>query len=62
MDFFFCVPILILFQVNLTNYDSADDGFEDLDDNQIYEEELTYKIGDLGHVTSLSNPQVRSSF
>ncbi|XP_030757239.1 wee1-like protein kinase [Sitophilus oryzae] len=45
-------------KVNLTNYDSADDGFEDLDDNSIYEEELTYKIGDLGHVTSLSNPQV----
>ncbi|XP_050316165.1 wee1-like protein kinase isoform X2 [Anthonomus grandis grandis] len=45
-------------KVNLTNYDSADDGFEELDDNQMYEEELTYKIGDLGHVTSLSNPQV----
>lgn len=45
-------------KVNLTNYDSADDGFEDLDDSQMFEEELTYKIGDLGHVTSLSNPQV----
>ncbi|CAG9770161.1 unnamed protein product [Ceutorhynchus assimilis] len=45
-------------KVNLTNYDSADDGFEDLEENQMYEEELTYKIGDLGHVTSLSNPQV----
>ncbi|CAH0549126.1 unnamed protein product [Brassicogethes aeneus] len=45
-------------KIHITNYDSADDGFEDLDDNSLYEEELTYKIGDLGHVTSLSNPQV----
>ncbi|KAJ8929463.1 hypothetical protein NQ314_017843 [Rhamnusium bicolor] len=45
-------------KIHITNYDSADDGFEDLDDNSILEEELTYKIGDLGHVTSLSNPQV----
>ncbi|XP_076256343.1 wee1 kinase isoform X2 [Rhynchophorus ferrugineus] len=45
-------------KVNLTNYDSADDGFEEIDDNSMYEEEITYKIGDLGHVTSLSNPQV----
>ncbi|XP_060534397.1 wee1-like protein kinase isoform X2 [Cylas formicarius] len=45
-------------KINITNYDSADDGFEDVEEGSLYEEELTYKIGDLGHVTSLSNPQV----
>ncbi|XP_033308886.1 wee1-like protein kinase isoform X2 [Bombus bifarius] len=37
------------------NYDSADDGF---DEEETVEEEITYKIGDLGHVTSVNNPQV----
>lgn len=37
------------------NYDSADDGF---DEEETVEEEITYKIGDLGHVTSINNPQV----
>lgn len=45
-------------KMHVTNYDSADDGFEDLDDTSMLEEELTYKIGDLGHVTSIQNPQV----
>ncbi|CAH1976967.1 unnamed protein product [Acanthoscelides obtectus] len=40
------------------NYDSHDDGFEELDESSMMEEELTYKIGDLGHVTSIQNPQV----
>lgn len=43
---------------NLTSHDTTDDGFEDLEDNHMYDEALTYKIGDLGHVTSISNPQV----
>lgn len=45
-------------RIQFTNYDSADDGFEDLDETSQFEEELTYKIGDLGHVTSISDPQV----
>lgn len=48
-------------KMHITNYDSADDGFEDLDDNSMLEEEVTYKIGDLGHVTSIQNPQVRQT-
>lgn len=38
--------------------DCADDGFEDIFDDLENEFVITYKIGDLGHVTSINDPQV----
>ncbi|ENN71650.1 hypothetical protein HUJ04_000937 [Dendroctonus ponderosae] len=45
-------------KINTRTADATDDGFEDLDETQLYDEVVTYKIGDLGHVTSINNPQV----
>lgn len=42
----------------ITNYDSADDDFDDIHDDSMNEDDITYKIGDFGHVTSTINPQV----
>ncbi|XP_058461485.1 wee1-like protein kinase [Malaya genurostris] len=38
--------------------DNADDGFEDIYDDLDSEFLITFKIGDLGHVTSVNDPQV----
>uniref|UniRef100_A0A1Q3EZR2 Wee1-like protein kinase n=1 Tax=Culex tarsalis TaxID=7177 RepID=A0A1Q3EZR2_CULTA len=38
--------------------DAADDGFEDIFEDLENEFVITYKIGDLGHVTSVNDPQV----
>ncbi|XP_058819322.1 wee1-like protein kinase [Topomyia yanbarensis] len=38
--------------------DSADDGFEDIYEDLDNEYMITFKIGDLGHVTSVNDPQV----